>query len=91
MPSHLSIGFIGFSPEKAKIVESVQLQHATIRVYDTSLDSAGLIGSERVQRSDSVHHVIQNSQIVWIEEKDAETLTETLFGSSSGLIHCMQR
>lgn len=89
MPSHLSIGFIGFSPEKAKIAESVQLQHDTIRVYDTSLDSAQLIGSERVQRSDSVHHVIQNSQIVWIEVKDAEALSEMLIGSSSGLIHCM--
>ncbi|SCV27128.1 uncharacterized protein FFB14_01401 [Fusarium fujikuroi] len=91
MPSHSSIGFIGFSPEKAKITESVQLQYDTIRVCDTSLDSAELIGAERVQRSDSVHHVVQHSQIVWIEEKDAETLTETLFRSSSGLIHSLPK
>ncbi|CVK98992.1 uncharacterized protein FPRN_03917 [Fusarium proliferatum] len=91
MPSHLSIGFIGFSPEKAKIAESVQLQYDSIRFYDASLDSAQLIGSERVQRSDSVHHVAHHTQVVWIEEKDAEALSEMLLGSSSSLIHSLPK
>ncbi|KAM5368875.1 hypothetical protein ACJA88_010815 [Fusarium oxysporum] len=92
MPSHSSIGFVGFNPEKAKIAEALQLHlYGTIRVYDTFSDSVELTGAGQVQRSDSVHHVVQHSQIVWIEEKDAEALSETLLGSSSGLIHCMQR
>ncbi|KAJ9424616.1 hypothetical protein QL093DRAFT_2587549 [Fusarium oxysporum] len=92
MPSHSSIGFVGFNPEKAKIAEALQLHlYDTLRVCDTFSESVELIGAGQVQRSDSVHHVVQHSQIVWIEEQDAETLSETLLGSSSGLIHCMQR
>ncbi|KAF4331720.1 ketose-bisphosphate aldolase class-ii family [Fusarium beomiforme] len=91
MPSHSSIGFVGFSPEKAKIAEALQLHlYGTITVCDTS-ESVELMGAGQVQRSDSVHHVVQHSQIVWIEKKDAETLSETLLGSSSGLIHSLPK
>jgi hypothetical protein len=89
MSSHSSIGFIGFSPEKANIASALQLHlSGTTRVYEASSDNVELYEAGQVQRSDSVHHVAQHSQIVWIEEKDAETLTEMLLGSSSGLIHC---
>ncbi|KAL9571781.1 hypothetical protein ACKAV7_004105 [Fusarium commune] len=92
MSSHSSIGFVGFSPEKVKIAEALQLHLcSTIRVCDTFSESVELIGAGQVQRSDSVHHVVQHSQIVWIEEKDAETLSETLLGSSSGLIHSLPK
>ncbi|KAF5632404.1 3-hydroxyisobutyrate dehydrogenase [Fusarium tjaetaba] len=92
MSSHSSIGFIGFSPEKAKIASALQLHlSGTTRVYDTSSDSAELYEAGQVQRSDSVHHVAQHSQIIWIEEKDAEALSEMLLGSCSGLIHSLPK
>lgn len=90
MSSHSSIGFVGFSPEKAKIASALQSHlPGTISFYDTSSESFGLIEAGQVQQSDSVYRVAQQSQIIWIQEKDAEVLSEMLLGSSSGLLHCM--
>ncbi|EWG54543.1 hypothetical protein FVEG_12738 [Fusarium verticillioides 7600] len=92
MSSHSSIGFVGFSPEKAKIASALQSHlPGTISFYDTSSESFGLIEAGQVQQSDSVYRVAQQSQIIWIQEKDAEVLSEMLLGSSSGLLHSLPK
>jgi hypothetical protein len=87
MTAHASVGFVGFSPEKAEVAEALHLHlKSTIRAYDNSPDNVRLIEAGQLQRSDSIHEVAQHSQVIWIEEKDAQTLSEVLLGSSSGLI-----
>lgn len=86
MSSQPSLGFIGFSSAKAEVARTLQLHNSsTVIVYDTSAEH---VEAGHVQRSDSAHDVAQSSQVTWIEEKDAQSLSESLLGSS-GLAHGM--
>ncbi|KAL2204816.1 hypothetical protein CC79DRAFT_1399044 [Sarocladium strictum] len=88
MSSHPSLGFIGFSSAKAEVAKTLQSHDAsTIRSYSTSAEH---VEARDATRSDSILDVAQNSQVTWIEEKDAQSLSESLLGSS-GLIHALPK
>jgi hypothetical protein len=87
MSSHPSLGFIGFSQVKAEIARTLQShKNSTLRSFSTSAEN---LEDADATRSDSILDIAQHSQVTWIEEKDAQSLSDSLLGSS-GLVQGMR-